>query len=152
MDYGNNLGTVFKATVVGAIIGLIAVLAAVIGITAEASWQRARPLYLFLIFLPAPAILALIVGITACFCIRITGDRVQHLFLKRIVLSDLPVSEFVGLDHIPVLGQSRPKPVLRFRNGRTIRLLGASWQELERLERDLGDVRMNQEYGSGSAG
>jgi hypothetical protein len=134
MEYGNHLKHVGRAALAGAVIGLLAVLGAVVGITVKGEWASFRPDGLLLVFLVPVVALAAVVGLTACFRVRVRGGAVQHVFLGRFVLREGSLREFERVE----LGAT---PRVRFAGGRKMRLLGMHLDELGRMAGDLTVLR-----------
>ena len=71
---------------------------------------------------------------TVLFHIRVTEDRIQHVFLSHYILSDFPISDFQRVVRFEgVFGA-----VLHFQNGK-IRFYGAHIGEINRLTKDLNE-------------
>lgn len=126
--FGNGLRTLAAVALAGAVIGLFVVVASVIGIAAEGRWDRARPIYLLILFFTLPTVLVLFVLPTTASGVCVTGDKVQHLLFKKIVLSEYPIRDFMGM-HLGGGG-----PILTFRGKRRMRLIGMHLRNLAALE------------------
>ena len=133
MDYGTNAKTVVKVACIGAVLGLCVVGVAV-GITLyKGDWAKVRVAWLPLIVVGLALCTTLPVAFTACFCIRFEDGLVQHLFLKKYVLSQHSYVHFSHVERYPL--------IIVFRGGGKIRFFGAHRAEVDRLANDLRALR-----------
>lgn len=136
-DYGNTFRVMKGVFVTGIGCGLFAVAAGLAG----------RHFALF----PGPANSNAVVGLlvgplfimfvailpTVLFQIRLSEGRVQNVFAGRYIISDLPVSELVGIRR-----NSRCcAVVLCFTGDQHIHFLGATSGEIARLVKDLAQAK-----------
>jgi len=133
-EYGNDLRIVARAGIIGGVLGLALVGAGIVAIVARGRWNEASSLVLLLMFLLPPGALVLVVGITACFSIRVRDERVQHVFLRRLVLQDRPLVDFRGV-RLTQIG-----PVLDFRGHQRIWFIGAHMSVIARMDQDLKEL------------
>ena len=112
LNYGNKLKTILKIAVVSSVLGILTVLAAVVGITLEGRWAQANLWVLPMLFC-VPFIMVPVIAVTACFSVRVTDRMVQSVFLGRFVLKQYLIEDFERLDVYP--------HSLIFRGGRKIR-------------------------------
>jgi hypothetical protein len=126
---------------VGGVIGLFAVVGALLMSYLDRTLDLHRWPSLVLLFLLGPAALFVSVAPTILFCIRVDSGRIQHIFAHRFILSDYALEDFVGLD----TAATGWAVILHFTRGRKIRFWGAHLREIDRLVRDLctndGDTR-----------
>jgi hypothetical protein len=113
LNYGNKLKTILKIAVVSSVLGILTVLAAVVGITLEGRWAQANLWVLPMLFC-VPFIMVPVIAVTACFSVRVTDRMVQSVFLGRFVLKQYLIEDFERLDVYP--------HSLIFRGGRKIRV------------------------------
>src|SRR5215469_14009714 len=95
MDFRNNLRSLKDAARAGALWGVGLLTTIVLSTTTWHGWDFflvLRIVGLFSLLTVLPPILFLLV--TTAFSVRITEDRVQHLFLNHFVLSEFPIRDF----------------------------------------------------------
>jgi hypothetical protein len=114
MYFGNDIQTVKRLAVIGSILGLLVVLVALIGVAIEGGWDDADLWVLVPLFLVGPVLLVMVVIPSTFFGIRLTSGTVQHVFLKRYVLTEYPIRD---VERVELLAR-----VLAFRGGGQIRL------------------------------
>jgi len=132
MDYGNDAKTVAKVAALGAVLGLLVVGVAVTITWYWGDWAKVRVGWLPLVIFMPMVCLTLPVALTACFRVRFQDGLVQHVFLKRYVLSQYSYVHFSHVERYPL--------VIVFRGGR-IRWFGAHPAEIDRLANDLQALR-----------
>ena len=131
MEYGNDRKCVGGAAVAGGVAGLLTVVAGAVGYTAEGRWPAVRPAALLAGLFLIPFLgLTLVVGLTACFRVRVRRNKIQHVLLGRFVLRERPLNRFLWVE-------VRGSPQLVFEGGRRMRLLGMHPDELNRMASDL---------------
>jgi hypothetical protein len=131
-QYGNGIGEVRRAALAGAILSLAMAIVGVVCLTVKERWGQTRPILFFLLVLIlVPSILALVVGATALLSVHVGQGKVQHVFLRRFILQERRVEDFVSC------GIGASGPILRFRGGRNIYLVGMHLRELQRLASDF---------------
>jgi hypothetical protein len=135
-DFGNTFVHLRRVSVFGLI------LAAVVGVlffcvgyahgTLSTHW-----LELVLITLAIGAAVPFVVLLTTLFSIRLDEQRVTHLFLRRFVLSQHPLSALVATEFF-----GRPFPVvMRFSDGSCLRFIGAHVGVISAMRRRLSELR-----------
>jgi hypothetical protein len=138
VDYGNTGRHLRSALLVGLILGVLTVVAALIICYVQGVFDVRRwSVFVFLLAL-APAALFVAVAPTLLFCIRVNSGRIQHVFAGRFVLSDYPVEDFVSVN----LWENGWGAVLHFTGGRKIRFFGAHFREIRRLAQDLSETQL----------
>ena len=136
-EYGNTVQALRRVAIVGLVIGLLGAVASLILLYCEGKLRPdAAWLALFLVLMPA-AVICLGVLPTVLFHIRLGGGHVQHVFLGRYILSDLPIRDFLHVG----LRQRGCAAVLHFKGGRKIHFFGAHQGVIARLAKDLAQAR-----------
>jgi len=133
MEYGNSHRVIYRVALIGLCLGVFAAVAGVIGAAIAGTLAPDRLHLLLALLLVPPALLVLAVTPTVLFRIRIADGRVQHIFLKRHVLSDYPLEDFRCIRRF----ERGCAAVLHFRDGGRIHFFGAHRGEIARLARDL---------------
>ena len=134
MRFGNTTEQLRRGMIVGLIIGAVAYAfsAAMFVFYEKMPLERLIPLT-FLLVVPAFAI-GLAIAPTLLFSIHIIGEWVEHRFLDRWVLSRAKVSDFLSMQSPSGFFAA----VLRFADGRKMRIFGAHLGILETLQAELG--------------
>ena len=134
MEYGNDLRAIGRGALVGSVLGLLAVLATVVGVTVEGRWSVCHPGALLVLFLAPFLPVALVTIKNACVRVRVAGMRVQYGFLRKLVLQERPLAQFVRVELQPL---HAPGPRVCFQGGGEWRRPRMHPAELARMERDL---------------
>ena len=130
--YGNTPKTLLKVTIVGLIIAGVVYATFIIAAAAQGGIGAVRHVFKWpVVAIPAGVglILPLVVLPTTLSNIHIEGRTIRHLFLDRWTLSVGSIDDLTSID----LGRGLFAVVLRFREGRRIRLLGAHVAQCNRL-------------------
>jgi hypothetical protein len=141
MEYGNNLKHVVWAVKFGGALGVLVVLASIVGITIEGRWAVSRPLVLPLLLVLPAAILIVMIGPTACFRIRVRGNNVEFVFLKKFVLRRCPLQDFAGTE------ERFSGTHLVFANGKGIPIPAMHRDEQRRMLHDLEKLHTAAKWG-----
>lgn len=135
-DFGNTFTEVRSVSVFGLILStIVAVLFICIGYThgtLSTCWPQ-----VVVITLAIGVVVPLAVLLTSLFSIRLDEQRVAHLFLRRFVLGERPLSELVGADFF----RGTFPVVFRFSDGSHIRFIGAHVGIVSALRRRLFELR-----------
>jgi hypothetical protein len=125
-DFGNTLHQLRSISMVGIILSLI--VTAIFLAVAYAHHRLAQ----FYDMLPISILLALILPAvifpTCLVSIRVTRTQIQHLFLRRWLISEGPLADLQQVDLSNSSGM-----IFRFRDGSSIRFLGAHLRILQEL-------------------
>ncbi len=126
VDFGNDVHLVKRVALVGLAIGFVVAGGAVVAV----GWPASdKVVWLLLVAFGPAVVLSVVVGITAAFRVRLSEHSIQHVVLGRFVLSEFPLVEFRSMQHMP--------PVLFFKGGKRMRLLGMHLGLLNELERSI---------------
>jgi len=134
--YGNTPKTLLKVAIVGLIIAAVVYSVFVIAAAAQGGVGAIWHVFKWpIVAIPAGVGLTvpLVVLPTTLSNIRIEGRTVRHLFMDRWTLGTGSIDDLTEID----LGTGLFAVVLRFRDGRRIRLLGAHMAQCNMLCDDL---------------
>ena len=129
MRFGNSWKIVALCTLFGVMLGILAFVCAIVfGSVEERPWFMDN-------FLLLPGmiggIMFLAVAPTAILSVQIADGKVRHVLLNRFVLSEADVTDYED---------RKVGPVLRFKQGKSIRLYGMQRAELRRLDQYLAEL------------
>ena len=136
-DFGNTLVHVRRISIfslfVSIILGIVFICIGYRHNTLSGRWPE-----LILSTLAIGATLSLLVLFTSLFSIRLDEKYVAHLFLRRFVLSQHPLSDLVAAEFFR---RSFFPGVFRFSNGSSIRFMGAHPAVISNMRDRLFELR-----------
>jgi hypothetical protein len=135
-EYGNTTRELRRITIVGLAIGVFAATAGAIGAYYERRLDAGTVWIAFGLLVTPVVVMVIAVLPTLLFHIRLCAARVQHVFLRRYILSDYPVSDFIQIRY----NHHGCAAVLYFRGGQKIHFFGAHLGEITRLSSDLSEA------------
>jgi hypothetical protein len=136
LNYGNNWRTLRDLATAGSLLGALVVVAAIAGAVYEGTFSHVEWWVLPLLFLVPVLAILVPVALTCCASVRVTGRMVQSVLLRRIVLRQFPVKDFVGVESLPTF-----ETFLVFQGGRKLRFTGSDRKALDDL---LQHIRLRQ--------
>jgi len=136
MDYGNTAKHVRKVAIAGLVIGASADLIATICIASTEQWSQAHFIFLIPIALIPFVGLVSLVFLTTLFCLRVEDEKIQHLFLKKFVLSEKRIEDLVAIE----LDHRMFAAILIFRDSFKIHFWAAYVGQIGMLVEDLQEV------------
>jgi hypothetical protein len=149
--YGNTPKTLLKVTIIGLIMAAVVYAIFMIAAVAQGGAGAIRHVFTWpVVAIPAGVglILPLVVLPTTLSNIRIEGRTVRHLFMNRWTLGTGSIDDLTEID----LGRGLFAVVLRFRDGRRIRLLGAPVACSPKTDRGPARPVVRHNYGRGVVG